>query len=131
MVLILISTVFIIPILMGIGNLMEKVFKSLLPGISGKILLGIMGVSLSWTIISFFIPLNIYVEVPVILLGLFYFFKNKLYHNFYEISKKDTFLIAIISVVTIGAGSYYPYILDHFGYYVPTIKWLTDRKSVV
>ncbi|PKF74445.1 LIC_10190 family membrane protein [Chryseobacterium sp. PMSZPI] len=126
MVLILISTVFIIPILMGIGNLMEKVFKSLLPGISGKILLGIMGVSLSWTIISFFIPLNIYVEVPVILLGLFYFFKNKLYHNFYEISKKDTFLIAIISVVTIGAGSYYPYILDHFGYYVPTIKWLTE-----
>ncbi|WP_228452134.1 LIC_10190 family membrane protein [Chryseobacterium sp. c4a] len=105
---------------------MEKFSGTLFHGISGKILSGILGTSLVWTIVSFFIPLNIYVEIPTILLGLLYFFKEKLYLEFYRFSKKDFLLITFISVIILLSGSYYPYILDHFGYYVPTIKWLTE-----
>ncbi|MGU3377301.1 LIC_10190 family membrane protein [Chryseobacterium sp. M5A1_1a] len=126
MMLILLSSIFIIPVLMGLGKIMEKIFGILFQGISGTILLGIMGISLVWTVTSFFIPLNIYVEITTVSLGLFCFFKEKLYHYFYQFTRKDITLGAIVSTIIVLSGSYYPYILDHFGYYVPTIKWLTE-----
>lgn len=126
MILILFSTIFLLPVLSGLGKIMEKFSGTLFQGISGKILSGMMGISLLWTILSFFIPLTIYVETATILLGLFYFFKDKLYLEFYSFSKKDFFLTLFISVIILFSGTYYPYILDHFGYYVPTIKWLTE-----
>lgn len=126
MILILFSTIFLVPVLSGLGKIMEKFFGILFQGISGKILSGIMGISLVWTFISFFVPLNIYVEMFTVLLGLLYFFKERLYQEFYIFLKKDLFLITFISFIIIFTGAYYPYILDHFGYYVPSIKWLTE-----
>ncbi|WP_347219377.1 hypothetical protein [Chryseobacterium sp.] len=105
---------------------MEKFFGILFQGISGKILSGIMGVSLIWTVISFFVPLNIYVEIPTVLVGLLYFFKEKIYLEFYKFSTKDFSLIISVSFIILFTGAYYPYILDHFGYYIPSIKWLTE-----
>ncbi|MBP2616756.1 LIC_10190 family membrane protein [Chryseobacterium jejuense] len=126
MILILFSTIFLLPVLSGLGKIIEKFFGILFQGISGKILSGIMGVSLVWTAVSFFIPLNIYMEIPTVLLGLLYFFKEKVYQEFYRFSKKDILLIAFISAIILFTGASYPYILDHFGYYVPSIKWLTE-----
>lgn len=126
MILILCSTIFLLPVLSGLGKIMEQFFGVLTQGVSGKILSGIMGISLVWTAISFFMPLNMYIEIPTVLLGLLYFFKEKLYREFYKFSKKDLFLTGLTSLVILFTGTYYPYILDHFGYYVPTIKWLTE-----
>ncbi len=126
MILILISTLFLLPVLSGLGKIMEKFCGILFKGISGKILSGIMVISLIWTVLSFFIPLNMYVEISTVILGLFFFFKEKLYLEFYKFSKKDSFLLVFIAVIILFTGAYYPYILDHFGYYVPTIKWLTE-----
>ncbi len=126
MIFILLSTLIIVPALMGFGKIMENLFGSLLGGIAGKIISGILGISLIWTILAFFIPLNIYVEITTVLLGMIYFFKDKLYLEFYGFSKKDYSLISLISLIILFCGSFYPYILDHFGYYVPTIKWLTE-----
>lgn len=126
MVLILFSFIFIIPVLMGWGKIMENIWGILFQGISGKILSGILGISLIWTIASFFIPLNINVEVPSILLGFFFFFKKKLYQECYQFSKKDVIILSASFLTVIYAGSFYPYILDHFGYYIPTLKWLTE-----
>ncbi|WBV61733.1 hypothetical protein PFY12_06320 [Chryseobacterium camelliae] len=126
MISILLSTLLIIPALIGWGKFLENLFNSLFKGISGKIICGILGISLVWTILSFFIPLNIYVEIPTLALGLAYFFKDKLYQEFSIFSKKDSLLISLISFIIIFCGSFYPFILDHFGYYVPTIQWLTE-----
>lgn len=126
MIFILLSTFIIVPTLMGFGKIMENLFGSLLGGIAGKIISGILGISLIWTVLAFFIPLNIYVEIPTVLLGMIYFFKDKLYLEFYGFSKKDYPLISIVSLIILFCGSFYPYILDHFGYYVPSIKWLTE-----
>ncbi|WP_228437766.1 LIC_10190 family membrane protein [Chryseobacterium sp. 7] len=109
---------------------MENIWGPLFQGISGKILSGIMGISLIWTFISFFIPLNINIELPSILLGLFFFFKNKLYQEFCLLSKKDYALLGVSSLTILFSGSFYPYILDHFGYYIPTLKWLTEYGLV-
>ncbi|MBV8327910.1 MAG: hypothetical protein JO178_16610 [Chryseobacterium sp.] len=111
---------------MGLGKIMEIFFGILFQGIAGKILSGILGISLVWTLLSFFIPLNLYVEIPTLALGLFYFLKEKLYRKLYQFSKEDLFLIASVSLVIALTGSFYPYILDHFGYYVPTVKWISE-----
>lgn len=130
MLLILFSSIFIIPVLMGWGKIMENISGILFQGISGKILSGIPGISLIWTVISFFIPLNIYVETVSVVLGLFFFFRNQLYREFYQFSKKDFTLLSIVTLIIMLAGSYYPYILDHFGYYIPTLQWLTEYGLV-
>ncbi|WP_259109808.1 LIC_10190 family membrane protein [Chryseobacterium sp. JUb7] len=126
MILILLSTIFLIPALMGWGKIMENILGPMFEGISAKILSGILGISLIWTVLSFFIPLNISVEIPTLLLGFFNFFRNRLYHSFYSFSKTDFSLILIASGVILFSGSFYPYILDHFGYYVPTVQWLRE-----
>lgn len=130
MLLILFSSILIVPVLMGWGKIMENISGVLFQGISGKILSGILGISLIWTLISFFFPLNIYIETISILLGLFFFFRNRLYREFYQFSKKDFPLMSAATLIIILAGSYYPYILDHFGYYIPTLQWLTEYGLV-
>lgn len=130
MILILFSSIIIISTLLGVGRIMELFCGLLYPGISGKILAGILAITVSWTLLAFFIPLNMYVEVPTIVIGLFFFFRDRLYLEFYRYPKRDTLLIITVSFIILFSGSYYPYILDHFGYYVPSIKWLTEYGLV-
>ncbi len=130
MIYILLSSILLIPTLMGLGKLTENLLGSLFSGISGKILSGILGISLIWTLLAFFIPLNIYVEIPTLLLGIFYFFKDKLYQNFYLFLKKDMVLMGCNTLIILFCSSFYPFILDHFGYYVPSIQWLTEYGLV-
>ncbi len=130
MMLLFLSSAIMLSVLAGWGKILESFLGSLSQGISGNILNGIIGLSLIWTVLAFFIPINIYVEIPFVLAGVFLFFKNKLYLEFYHFSKKDSFLIGGISVVILYSSSFYPYILDHFGYYVPSIKWLTEYGLV-
>ncbi|WP_027380942.1 LIC_10190 family membrane protein [Chryseobacterium daeguense] len=125
MILLLLSTLLLLPALMGLGKTVSF-FGKHLEGISGKIISGILGVSLAWAIISFFIPLNIYIELTTLTLGFLFFFKEKLYLDFYTFTKNEYLLLAAGSLIILFCGSFYPYILDHFGYYVPTIKWLTE-----
>lgn len=126
MILILLSTILLIPTLIGWGKISEYFLGSSLKGISGKIFSGILIISLIWTVLSFFIPLNIYMEIPTILVGIFFFIKDKSYQEFSVFSKKDYLLLLSISMIVLFCGSFYPYMIDHFGYYVPTIKWLTE-----
>lgn len=126
MILTLFSSIIIISTLLGLGRIVELISGTLFQGISGKIISGIFAISIIWTILAFFIPLNIYVEISTITIGLFFFFKDRLYLEFYQFTKKDTLLIIATSLIILFSGSYYPYILDHFGYYVPSIKWLSE-----
>jgi len=130
MILLLLSSVLIIPALMGLGKAVEHFLGTLCTGISGNILLGIIGISLTWCIIAFFFPLNIYIEILTLLTGFFYFFKEKLFLKLYHFSKKESALALGIILIIAFCSSYYPFILDHFGYYVPTIQWLTEYGLV-
>lgn len=130
MLLILCSSIFLMTTLMGWGKLMENIFGKRLQGISGNILMGILSVALIFTVVAFFIPLNLYVEIPTILIGFLYFFKDKLYLEFFRFSKKDSIIVGILGTVILFSASFYPFILDHFGYYIPTIKWLTEYGLV-
>lgn len=125
MLLILLSSVFLIPALVGWGNMVNIFLQNPFNGIAGKAVYGIMGISILWTVLAFFTPLNAHVEIPTILTGLFFFFKNKEYKNLLY-KESNNYLLLVCILVILLCGSCYPFILDHFGYYVPTIKWLTE-----
>lgn len=131
MLLILLTIIIIIPTLLGWGKFLENIIKTkIFEGLAGKILFGIFGISIIWTLLAFFIPLNLNVEIPTILLGLFCFFKEKLHLQLYQFSKKEYILFAVSLTVILFCSSFYPYILDHFGYYFPSIQWLRDYGLV-
>ncbi|MDO4225349.1 MAG: hypothetical protein Q4C75_05605, partial [Bergeyella zoohelcum] len=59
----------LIPVFCGIGKISEFFLGKLWNGVSGVISLGVMSVSLVWTLLAFFIPLNIYLEITTIIIG--------------------------------------------------------------
>lgn len=111
---------------MGWGKLLEKIIPNDIGGIAGKSMSGILFLGLIFSIASFFIPLNLTVEIPAVIIGLFVFFKEKLYEYCYKIEKRQVGILVIFILAILYCGSSYPFILDHFGYYIPTIKWLTE-----
>lgn len=127
MLFILLTSIVIIPTLLGWGKFLEIILKTqFFEGISGKLSFGIFGISIIWTVLAFLISLNIYVEIPTILIGLFYFFKEKLFLDLFKFPKKQKLLFTLSLAVIVFCSSFYPYILDHFGYYFPSIQWLRE-----
>ncbi|WP_297985630.1 hypothetical protein [uncultured Chryseobacterium sp.] len=125
MLYILFSTIVILPVLAGIGHLVEDIMGKLFRGLSSKVLTGIFATTLIWCVLAFFLPLNIYIEAITVLIGLAAFFYFRIFEEFFEFLKQyKTF--SVLALITIFFGSYYPFILDYFGYYVPTVKWISE-----
>lgn len=126
MLYILLMIILLLPVLSGMGAVFKSVFGFFSGGMALQILAGIIFVTISWTLFAFIFPLNIYVEVTTLLIGIAAFFYYKIYLGFWDFLCKNKILFPAISAVIIFSGSYYPYILDHFGYFVPTVKWLSE-----
>ncbi|SFJ08410.1 hypothetical protein SAMN05421638_2077 [Kaistella treverensis] len=123
---ILLMLTVLLPALAGIGTFIAKIFKITDFGLTLTILCGIFCCTMLWTVFAFFFPLNIYLEILTIIIGIFFFFYLKNYLLFWRFFSKNAIPFLVISCITIFFGSYYPFILDHFGYYVPSIKWLSE-----
>lgn len=126
MLYILFSLILILPVIAGFGTIWEKLFGNFFEGISSKLLSGIFLISIFWLITAFFFPLNIVVETISLLIGLSSFFYFKIYNEFWNFFNRQKFSFLIIFFTTLFFGSFFPFILDHFGYYVPTVKWLSE-----
>ncbi len=126
MLYILFSAVILIPVFMGIGEFFAKSLKIFSDGIAMKLLVGIFAVSVVFTVAAFFIPLNITVEIPVLFIGIAGFFYFKLYENCRDFLTRNKMIFPLLVLITFFFGSFPPFILDHFGYYVPTIKWISE-----
>ena len=115
-------------------------------GIWAKILIGSKTSSFSLTVLlgfsffgiitcllSFFLPLNLYVELVLIILSLIsiFFKKFRAYSARFpkEILKSIWFwfFCLIISLV----GSYIPFRPDHYFYYTSTLKWLNEYGLII
>ena len=118
--------VVLLPALAGIGTFSAKIFKIVDAGLALTVLTGVFCCTVLWTVLAFFLPLSIYVETGTIFSGIFLFFYLNNYLLFWHFFSKNAIPFLVISCITIFFGSYYPFILDHFGYYVPTIKWLSE-----
>lgn len=126
MVYILFMLIILLPVLAGFGKIFQQFIGEIFSGVSGLLLSGIFSAALGFTWIAFFFPLNIYIEVPALLLGLAAFFYFKVYTVFWKFFSENSLPFFLIILILVFFGSYYPFILDHFGYYVPTIKWLSE-----
>ncbi|WP_417430486.1 LIC_10190 family membrane protein [Halpernia sp.] len=120
------SLLILLPALSGIGKLFNYNFGELLSGFSGYLFSGILVSTFYFCIISFFFPLNIFLEISTILIGLTSFFYFKLWKELWIFLKLNYRIFSIVTAIILLFGSFYPFILDHFGYYVPTIKWLSE-----
>nr|WP_226063920.1 hypothetical protein [Kaistella polysaccharea] len=118
--------IMLLPTLAGIGALSAKLFTTPNFGLALTILNGIFFCTIIWTVFAFFFPLSIYVEIVTLIFGILLFFYFKIYLQFWEFISKNTFVLLFVTLIIVFVGSYYPFILDHFGYYVPTIKWLSE-----
>ncbi|MEC5394920.1 LIC_10190 family membrane protein [Bergeyella sp. RCAD1439] len=121
---ILFTSILISVVFFGYGKLFEKLFGKLFEGIAATMITGILSLTVLWSCLAFFAPLNDKVEILSILLGLaslFYFNSHRQLTKF--LRQHLTLLIPSMLLIAF-VGAFYPYILDHFGYYVPSIQWL-------
>jgi len=92
------------------------------------ILLGISFFSIWICILAFFIPLTFYVELVLLIISLIPYCLKKL--RIYMVSFPIVLLKStwfwIFCVIIIIAGTYYPFIPDHYYYYKPTLNWLNQ-----
>ncbi|WP_299889650.1 hypothetical protein [uncultured Lacinutrix sp.] len=96
-------------------------------------LAGMLSASLFSGLLAFFFPLDSYIEMLGVLMScvglvlgrkyLVYYFSFKKYYY-----QKRSFLLYL--VILLFAASFSPFILDHYGYYIPTITVL-DSKGIV
>ena len=126
MLYILLILILLLPTLAGIGVIFKNIFGFFSSGISIKIFEGIFLITIIWTVVAFFIPLNVYVELTTLTIGISAFFYYKVYIDFWIFLSTNVLPFLSISLLIIFFASYYPFILDHFGYYVPTVKWLSE-----
>ncbi len=118
--------VLMIPVLLGWGSLFARPEKLASKSLAVTMMKGMMIITLLFLLTLFFIPLTMYVEVCVICVGLFAFIKKKKYRKLWSFLRENPYLFPVLLLPVIFVGSYYPFVADHFTYYVPTVKWLTE-----
>lgn len=126
MLYIVLSAIIIVPVLLGIGGLFEKILGRIWEGTSGTLAFGMMGISLTWTILAFWFPINLPVESITILIGASAFFYFRKHLRLIEFLQENRIIFPIFLAVILFFAGYFPFIIDHFGYYVPTIKWISE-----
>ncbi len=123
---IFLSLIFIFPAWIGFGKATEKFTQPLFKGLSSSLLMGIFAITTLWWLLSFFFPLNIYTEITTVIIGYILFLLRKGYRDIITfIHRNRNIYFITILILIIGVSSCYPYIFDHFSYYVPSIKWLS------
>ena len=125
MLYILLSILIILPALIGVGSLVSKKLQ-LWDGLSADFILGLTSLGTIWTFLAFFTPINNIFEIVTLIIGWISFIWNKKHTALYHFIRNNAIPFCALTVIISFFGSFYPFILDHFGYYIPQIKWLTE-----
>ncbi len=129
MLLLILTCILLLPVFWGWGRLFQTFGGKIFTGVSGTLLSGIFIVSIMAVLISWLLPLGTPVEVIVLGLGLLSFLLLKGYRSFFDFFKNNLLVIPAALVVVFFA-TFAPFILDHYGYYVPTVKWFREAGLV-
>ena len=97
------------------------------------VILGLSFFSVWVCLLSFFIPLNLYVELVLLIFSLIPFFSKKLRTDMIPFPKELLKMVWfwIFCLIIILAGSYYPFRPDFFSYYKPTLNWLNQYGLII
>ncbi|MDR3273367.1 MAG: hypothetical protein LBT29_07805 [Flavobacteriaceae bacterium] len=111
--------------LAGWGKWLEILFKIKTDLFSVLMIFGLITFSVTATFTALFFPLNLKIEAIFLIISLIPFFlqkKNILFPKNIPTSKWF-WLFCLVLLLT---GAYRPFLPDHFGYYIPTLNWLSD-----
>lgn len=124
MLLHLLSCLLLIPILVSWGALFLVIFGFNSEKISTHFMVGVAGITLSSAVLAFVLPMNSAVELFYLLggIGLFFYFKMDLLFSKSHLFKDLNFWSIFFGCLFVA--SFAPFLLDHFGYYVPSIQWI-------
>ena len=104
MLYIFVSVLIIFPVLMSFGRLSQKIFGAFWEGLSAQLVLGILFLMTVWSVLSFFVPLNIDLERITVSCGFFLFFYFQSYKEFLKIDRKNWLLWGGFSLVSLVMG---------------------------
>ena len=113
------SLVIYLVIASGYGSVLDKFLNSnrLL---SFRLINGLLFIGLISLIIAMFVPLTVYYETFILLIGFVLFVKNACWKGFFVGDKS----ILFFALLTCFVASINAFLFDTFSYYLPTIKWL-------
>ncbi len=121
MLYILFGLLFLLPTVAGWGRLSGARGGVL----SAMLLRGLVSITTLLTAYAFFFPIDLYAEIFLLASGITAFFIFKIHLLFFDFFKQNQGALIII-IPIIFTASFAPFILDHFGYYVPTLQWLQE-----
>ena len=98
-----------------------------------SIILGFSLFSILTCVLSFFIPLDFYAELVLMILSLLPFFLRKMRINMIRFPKEllRSVWFWVFCIVILLAGSFYPFRPDYFSYYLPSINWLDHYGLII
>jgi len=129
--------IFIIPLLFisfaGWGAWAKMLTGIKTDSFSLTVILGLSFFSVWVCLLSFFIPLNLYVELVLLILSLIPFLSKKLRTDMIPFPKALLKMVWfwIFCLIIILAGSYFPFRPDLFSYYKPTLNWLNHYGLII
>ena len=118
---ILISLLIYFVVFSGFGSLLDEKFNQL-NQLSFQLINGMFVIAIVSLVTSMFMPLSIYYEVIVVIIGVGLFTYNKCWESFFKLKKS----ILLLFLLTCFVGSINAFLFDTFSYYLPTIKWLDN-----
>lgn len=122
----LLMMVFLFPTLLGWGEFLMRVMKyQVYFSLTEKLISGVLVLTMLFGVMAFFMPLNVYIEFFFVAVGWLLFFIYGTYNEYFSLFRKHWELWIAFPVLAF-VGAFYPFILDHFGYYVPSINWLSQ-----
>ena len=109
----------------GWGKWLEILFKIKTELLSVLMIFGLITVSVTAFFTALFFPLDAKVEAVFLVVSIIPFFLQKRFLPFpKEVLKSKWFWF--FCLILLLAGSYRPFLPDHFGYYIPTLNWLNE-----
>lgn len=129
MIYLLLSLLVLLPLLFGWGKLTSRLLGFTFTSLWANLTAGIVGITVVASVVAFFFSLGIVFEIVVILIGLIGLVVSKNnFSEFFSLLKNRWLLVFLFLGVCIT--TFAPFINDHFGYYVGTIKWLSEYGLV-
>ena len=139
MILILLSWLYIFFTAFSLGIAFSKMLRIKQFDLVVIAILGLFSVTLLATAWAFFGPIALEFHVFLVLLSVFFLYKNK--SNFTSILKETVsqiksfsfsvkILFAISSLLVLAQSTTLPFIIDNESYYIQTIKWLNEYGFV-
>jgi hypothetical protein len=122
----IVSSLLILPCLLGFGSFLCNKLGFRWQEISHKMILGLLALSISWTLLSFFFPLTIYTEVFSLVLGYYFLYKTKAWEEGIILFKNKNWGLYFCILLVLFSSSFFPFILDYFGYYLPSVMWISQ-----